>query len=175
MEEGDEIRIDVNMNYTYIIIYTHALRNYICIQFYLYIKRYTGILTALNCDIHIYYIQIESLIFARKSISEKEKRTRKYSLIHSHVVRRRKARCRSRSALFIVPRSCISSWHGIACSFVATIKRALQRLSYFNREKSLRLSFVLDALRKLTFRGFFWRDRISSEKYLTSRKKILWF
>jgi len=35
----------------------------------------------LNCDIHIYYIQMESLIFARKLVTEKKKRIQRYSLI----------------------------------------------------------------------------------------------
>jgi len=103
-----------------------------------------GILTDrfLNCDIHIYYIQIESLIFARKSVSENEKRTSKKIFVSRSLAQRGRVRCRTHFELF--PR--VPLHDGIA-HFLVAMANANEHYRDLAALKRLRSSFVLDALK----------------------------
>jgi len=114
----------------------------------IYIKQHTGILT-LNCDIHIYYyIQIESLIFARKSVPEKEKKDKTIFIDRSYVMTKKDDVGR----VPLVVRAIVFLRDGIACSFVVTMNEHYRNLETTLIGRSLRPNFVLDASKKLVLR-----------------------
>lgn len=139
------------MNYTYIIIYT--IRNYICIKFYLYIKRHTGILTDIELR-YTYILYTDRISYFCKKISYRKGKKGHEDIRGSFARYGEEGRdvghvphCSRRALVF--PRD------GVACSFAATINvnehyRDLAALT----GKSLRLSFVLDALKNSRFRLF---------------------
>ena len=118
------------------------------IYIYIYIKSHTEIHINIKLR-YIYYIQIESLIFARKSVSEKEKNDdKKCSLI---IITKKDAL--SFRLLFTLLYFFVT-----ACFFVATMNEHYRNLATLTG-RSLRPSFALNTSKKLVLQVF-ERDRI---------------